>query len=572
MSGGQAVSQSEAEPVYDGPLYDISFTKVRDLLPEFEKFGRSQASSYNIGSYLGIEFLMNFADSNTIPISIGETLYCDSDFNMIPVPEDRKFEGYYNGYRLFLYMPENVDDWSVELYDKDMNLVSTTAGKYKDPEHLNSQFALRSGWIGATERSTGLEGFFNIYTQEWHPLASSDESLHGGGYGGMYVGGMLNGLANSYYSDGLAFVTTADYVREYYSITNTKVYEREVLGFLDENGEYAFRFDELPEFDGLLVHSVSGFIDGTCVVQARYDDGRTKVPTPFDDDDSPFHTTDFTYLIDKTGKIIEEVEAAEFDLKQAEVLEKNGIMLDLDKNREWSFATESIRFADGLTLSVEKPLPYGEVTLENEIGGYMLTDANGTVYPLDEYDIYQVIVSDDGRVFLYFGNDPNASPDEDVTDHGRNVYMLNYEWIAPPEYTLPQDQKANLTSEGMMAYSDFAEQIVSRSISVKKIPADADPDVEINVECERIVQDEDLNDTDVRKETASRTYRPLKQDYYEWTSEEDESFKEWETDIYYRVKDPQFFEGTGYNKHNVFSSCSWEDADGEVHTIQADVW
>lgn len=266
------------------------------------------------------------------------------------------------------------------------------------------------------------------------------------------------------------------------------------------------------------------------------------------------------------------MEAAEFDLKQAEVLEKNGIMLDLDKNREWSFATESIRFADGLTLSVEKPLPYGEVTLENEIGGYMLTDANGTVYPLDEYDIYQVIVSDDGRVFLYFGNDPNASPDEDVTDHGRNVYMLNYEWIAPPEYTLPQDQKANLTSEGMMAYSDFAEQIVSRSISVKKIPADADPDVEINVECERIVQDEDLNDTDVRKETASRTYRPLKQDYYEWTSEEDESFKEWETDIYYRVKDPQFFEGTGYNKHNVFSSCSWEDADGEVHTIQADVW
>lgn len=48
--------------------------------------------------------------------------------------------------------------------------------------------------------------------------------------------------------------------------TSAQHSDKEIVGFVDETGNYAFRFDQLPDFDGLLVTAVTGYLDGSCIV------------------------------------------------------------------------------------------------------------------------------------------------------------------------------------------------------------------------------------------------------------------------------------------------------------------
>ena len=282
-AGGSSQGEDgQAEPGYQGPLYRLSFTKMTDRLPEFQDFTSSCVNLFSVNQYYGIELMTHFAQEDTI--GIGTYQYCDGDYNYLSVGEDRKFLAYHDGYRMFLWMPTNTinrEGWAIEVYDQDMNLVSTTADRFEDLSYGFAQLYLETGWLPLKEKATGLDGFFNVYTQEWRPLSSSEECLRAGGT-------YLNLItSNSFYSDGLAYVTSSGFAREYYAPTGLKNHEKEVLGFLDESGQYAFRFEDLPEFDGLLVNMVTGFCDGTCMVAARYDDGAFSVPLP--SEDAPYH-------------------------------------------------------------------------------------------------------------------------------------------------------------------------------------------------------------------------------------------------------------------------------------------
>ena len=80
-------------------------------------------------------------------------------------------------------------------------------------------------------------------------------------------------MTNSFYSEGLAYVTYFDLARLYDKGSGGTHGDRAIVGFLDESGEFAFRFDELEEFQGKLVIDATGFLDGTCMVAGRVDDG-----------------------------------------------------------------------------------------------------------------------------------------------------------------------------------------------------------------------------------------------------------------------------------------------------------
>ena len=157
-------TQNTAVSQYDGPLYELSFTNINDILPEFMSFYRSNVDSTANGEYYGIEFMTNFTLEDTI--TIGPHTYCDANLNFLPVGENRSFLDYYNGYRMFLWMNpdgEIRDGWALEVYDKDLNLVTTTADNYEIFCFEGGYIYLKTGWIPVQEKSTSLEGFL-IYT------------------------------------------------------------------------------------------------------------------------------------------------------------------------------------------------------------------------------------------------------------------------------------------------------------------------------------------------------------------------------------------------------------------------
>lgn len=560
--------QNTVTSQYDGPLYEISFTKMTDILPEFQYFYRSRTYSFS-SKYYAIELMTNFSKENTIPIGVHE--YCDANFNLLPMDKNHLFLDYYNGYRIFLW--ENPDGefgngWALEVYDKDLNLIFTTADGYEILDFDGGYIYLKTGWVPVKEKSTSLQGFLNIYTKEWHPLSSTSESLRSGGE----PLGMVAGA--SYYSDGLAYVTSSENARVYYSITNAKMYENEVLGFIDENGQYAFRFDELSEFDGLFVNMVSGFYDGTCAVAVRYDDGRTVAPMP-SDNDSPFYEVDFVYLIDKAGKILKEISINDLYEKEEEVYKKNGQLKEFEKELEWSYHTDSIRFADGLTLSVERPLQAGEIKSSTEVGGYTITDSNGTVYPLDHYDVQRVMVTDDGQVFLYCSNIESA--DEPVSSGTENtmqtnkptqymMYRMDYKWIAPPDYTLPQGQEADFSTDGLQNYSKFEDRLVSGWCTIYDVTAESNPILEIQFEGECTNYVDGTFDI-IAQESAQRSYSLLEHEYEALIRNSTENIsRAIRVDMLYMFSDPNFSSADFLHSYQWNATCTWTDENNTTHS------
>lgn len=618
-AGGSSQGEGgQAEPGYQGPLYQISFTKVTDRLPEFQDFTDSCVNLFSVNQYYGIELMTHFTQNDTI--GIGTFQYCDGDYNYLPVGENRDFLAYHDGYRMFLWMPTNTIDregWAIEVYDQDLNLVSTTADRFEGLSYGFAQLYLETGWLPLEEKATGLDGFFNVYTQEWRPLSASECLRTGGSYMNLVT-------CNSFYSDGLAYVTGADWAREYYAPTGLKNYEREVLGFLDESGQYAFRFEDLPEFDGLLVNMVTGFCDGTCIVAARYDDGAFSVPMPSEDAPYPFYQVDFVYEIDKTGKVLRQVDMDAFEAKEQEVIDRWGQMEVMEEEHTWNYYADSLRVADGLTLSVENPLPAGEIKSLSQVGGYTLTDANGNSYPLSGADPVRAIATDDGRIFLYCEKDPNtalagsgdesaaseassavsetssaasealaadsaaltAEPDpltdpadpntdpalEDPAQQegGLAVYQVEYEWIAPEGYQLPEDQKADLSGQGLMRYWDFQDLLLTGSIWMGGPTPENDPVMEVELYCEGTGFGEDTGPIQAQ-ETARCSYRPAQEEYSTFTAGGEVLGQSWVVDLVYRLADPKFLDEAGNKSISWSGSCSWTDENGQTQTQELSI-
>ena len=403
----ETAASATAAPSYTGPLYEISVTDVKgSAAPDFEAlvtascvpyFSSGGAWVYGV-PYRAITLWENFRENNTFEIwndydrenQVTIRKFCDADLQQLPIEGNVEFLAGYNGYRMFLR------DGAIEVYDPDLNLVSTTAGRFLYDDFINQTYpALKSGWLGLQDATTSQYGFYNVYTQEWHPL-DPEYCITGGG---MMSSGGSTFMTNSFYSEGLAYVTYFDLARLYDKGSGGTHGDRAIVGFLDESGEFAFRFDELEEFQGKLVIDATGFLDGTCMVAGRVDDGIKSGYTRGGYGQYDGVDLDFFYQIDTTGHVVQEVDYDTFVAFREKILPSLGIRDTGHMTNYRLCHTNSIQLADGLTLRL-KTLPTRDTVIPTAYPDYELVDTNGTVYPLDDYHIINIVVADDGTVLL----------------------------------------------------------------------------------------------------------------------------------------------------------------------------
>lgn len=459
LTDTETTVSAAAPPPYTGPLYEISVTDVKESgAPDFEALMTASCASNFSGDswvygspYRAITLWENFRENNTFEIwndydrenHVTIRKFCDADLQQLPIEGNVEFLASYNGYRMFLR------DGDIEVYDPEMSLVSDTAGRflYDDVFITQTYAALKSGWLGMQDAATSQYGFYNVYTQEWHPLDSESHILGGG----MMSSSGSTFLTNSFYSEGLAYVTYYELARLYNKGTGASHGDRAIVGFLDETGEFAFRFDELEEFQGKLVIDATGFLDGTCMVAGRVDDGIKYGYTRDGDGKYDGVDLDFFYQIDTTGHVVKEIDYDTFVEFREKVLSSLGIR---DTNHMTNYRlcqTNSIQLADGLTLRL-KTLPTRDSVMPTAYQDYELVDINGTVYPLDDYHIINIVVGDDGTVLL--------ECDSEYRWYGNSEsycwYRLNYQWIAPEGYIVPEDQRQNLSGEGLPSVTELS--------------------------------------------------------------------------------------------------------------------
>lgn len=454
-----AAASATASPAYTGPLYEISVSDIKESgAPDFEALvTASCVSTFSSGGawvyglpYRAITLWENFRENNTFEIwntydqenHVTIRKFCDADLQQLPIEGNVEFLAGYNGYRMFLR------DGDIEVYDSEMNLVSTTAGRFLYDDFINQPYvALKSGWLGLQDADTSQYGFYNVYTQEWHPLDSAYYIVGGG----MMSSGGSTFMTNSFYSEGLAYVTNNELARLYDKGSGGTHGDRAIVGFVDETGEFAFRFDELEEFQGKLVIDATGFLDGTCMVAGRVDDGIKYGYTRDGYGQYDGVDLDFFYQIDTTGHVVKEVDYDTFVAYREKILPSLGI-LDTGHMTNYRLCqTNSIQLADGLTLRL-KTLPTRDSVMPTAYPDYELVDINGTVYPLDDYHIINIVVGDDGTVLLECDSAYRWSGNSE----SYCWYRLNYQWIAPEGYVVPEDQRQNLSGEGLPSVTELS--------------------------------------------------------------------------------------------------------------------
>lgn len=459
----ETAASATAAPSYTGPLYEISVTDVKgSAAPDFEAlvtascvpyFSSGGAWVYGV-PYRAITLWENFRENNTFEIwndydrenQVTIRKFCDADLQQLPIEGNVEFLAGYNGYRMFLR------DGAIEVYDPDLNLVSTTAGRFLYDDFINQTYpALKSGWLGLQDATTSQYGFYNVYTQEWHPL-DPEYCITGGG---MMSSGGSTFITNSFYSEGLAYVTYFDLARLYDKGSGGTHGDRAIVGFLDESGEFAFRFDELEEFQGKLVIDATGFLDGTCMVAGRVDDGIKYGYTRDGYGQYDGVDLDFFYQIDTTGHVVQEVDYDTFVAFREKILPSLGIRDTGHMTNYRLCQTNSIQLADGLTLRL-KTLPTRDTVIPTAYPDYELVDTNGTVYPLDDYHIINIVVADDGTVLLECDSEYHWGANFMGLSESYGWYRLNYRWIAPEGYVVPEDQRQNLSGEGLLSVTELS--------------------------------------------------------------------------------------------------------------------
>lgn len=542
-------AETTAAPAYTGPLYELTFENLNERLPELQNIFWGDNEAKLISPYDGMALWYNFAENGTFQIARetkslpdGRTAvyrkFCDGDFQLLPIEGYRELLCGYNGYRMFLLRDEkDVQGYELEVYDPQNNLIFTTEGKYfYDTTWVNkTPIFLKTGWLPVKELATSRAGFVNVYTQEWHPLESDDYVLYGTGMLELTIGTM----SNSFYSDGLAFVADAEPARQY--AWNV---DRKIEGFIDETGEFAFRFDDLPDFDGLMVTTVTGYLDGSCMVAGRIDDG---VKTGYSND-AQIQAVDinFFYRIDTSGNILEEVDYETFEEFQQKVLWELGVA-DLSRGSYTFFQADSLQVADGLELRVKNPLTEDSVLNAYDAGGYELVDANGTVYSLDDYNVVSVLVGDDGTILLKCNSNyrENWSADFWNLPSSTSVwYRLKYDWIAPDGYVLPEGENRNLSVEGLTLVTDYRNQEQVIQVTLFGV--------------------EDINDL-----TLHFTGEDFTSDYV--VKEEDYQYKNSSAVGPYKDLGIQF---VTLSDDEITITCDWTDDEGNAHhgTYDSDSW
>ena len=433
---------------YDGPLYEISYERMTDTVPYFQRLHFSPLT------VSGLILRENFTWDELYIVStethgIGDTgaainynRFCDTDMNPVPLEGDYTYEGSYNGYHLFAYNDGTytrdekgivTPTYYTQLFDKDFNLVFDSADEYEFPTVGPGYIFLESGRMPGIKRDTGEYGFLDLYTQEWHPVGAEYKTL------GL---GEMNYNAFSYYSDGVAVVAylNSPYEKTYAVFDSQMRHtDSEMAGFIDMDGNWIFQFRDLPQFDGQIVNSSTGYLNGECMISTR-----SSAETVTDSVGSNMLLDrDHIYKIDKQGNILEESDYDAFVAFYEEVLKANHQHYNFSTNSDSNYHVDSVQIADGLTLRAVNPLRTGMIQPLSEGSQYELVDYNGNTYPLSAS---LILVGDNGVVLVASDSvESDASEDTDAEEgSGSGWYRLNLTSLAPEGYTVPDDQKQNL--------------------------------------------------------------------------------------------------------------------------------
>lgn len=429
------------KPSYTGPLYEVETVRLADTLPGYRGFAyyrsrdgenpdgvyankilQSEESTYHglLGYLKDGDYTLRtyYAGSGLVPV--GDTL-----------GDDYRLLSYADGVFQFGYWPEDRATYSESaslyfFFDADGTLLYEMPGT----EHFGFEYGAGLPWTGDGKMpmwfNDGLityynetadeYGLLNVRTGEKKPLdpayafgINQYPDLYSDEAGGIFS----EGLCAVQYRD----ITARAHAQYYTDIGTMTTYESDFAGFLDEEGNFAIRFSELPAFDSIKVISATGFFDGECILGTRPIGADGKA----DEDDEPTYV-----VIDRTGMILRESDRKEYRAKQDD-MEQND---DARDEPCWWVSRftprERLRIADGLLLEVEDNV-------------FRLTDANGTEYPLSCPEPYNnIIVYDNGIVTFYY-DDPERPASEHAGEKEYEQYALKLTWIAQEDYIVPED-------------------------------------------------------------------------------------------------------------------------------------
>ncbi len=448
--------KTEPETVtYDGPLYDITYERMTDTVPYFRTFVFSPTD------VKGLILRQNFAWDDLYSISetyhtigSGEAYsiyrhFCDANLNPVPVVGDYDFLASYNGKYLFRYNDGTYSsagrglynaNYYVQLFDENFDLAYDSTNEYDLFYNGPCHIYMESGRMAGVKHNTDEYGFFDLNTQEWHPVGSEYKTA---GYGEMNYNGY------SFYSDGAAVVAYLNSPYEKtYAVSNSMMRhtDSEMAGFIDMDGNWLFQFRDLPQFDGQVVNSTTGYRSGECMISTRSKD---ELVTE-DVGSNMLLDRDHIYKIDKQGNILEEADYDAFVEFFGEVLAANHQHNDFATNSECNYHVDSVQIADGLTLRAVNPVSRGTIMPKMEANQYELVDANGNTYPLGIDSPEIVLVGDNGVVLIKSNEYDEAEPENidgvnPYEDNGYRVwYKLKLESLMPEDYRVPQGQEQNL--------------------------------------------------------------------------------------------------------------------------------
>ena len=129
------IAEAAAES-YTGPLYQVSLVNVRENgAPDFSELSTGEPGQY-LGYYKGIVLWMNFRENDTFRIwsdyqdGAYESKFCDADLQELPLTGKLTLMTGCQGYRMFWRTQEDGSK-VVEVYDPDLNLITTVGGEYK---------------------------------------------------------------------------------------------------------------------------------------------------------------------------------------------------------------------------------------------------------------------------------------------------------------------------------------------------------------------------------------------------------------------------------------------------------
>lgn len=455
------VTPEAAEPeatetvAYDGPLYEISYERMTDTVPYF------QTIRFSPQKVTGLVLRQNFTwdELYTVyeklhTIGNGETYssynrFCTADMSSVPLEGDYVYEGSYNGYHLFAYNDGTFTssgdgvytaNYYTQLFDKDFNLVYDSTNQYDLAYSGPAHIFLESGRIPGVKHGTDENGFFDLYTQEWHPVSAEYKTTNLGEFN-------YNGV--SYYSDGVAVVAYLNSPYEKtYAVFDSQLRhtDSEMAGFIDTDGNWIFQFRDLPQFDGQVVNSSTGYLNGECMISTR-----SNAETVTDSVGSNMLLDrDHIYKIDKQGNILEEADYDAFVAFYEEVLKANHQHYNFSTNSDSNYHVDSVQIADGLTLKAVNPLNKGTIVPISDANQYELVDANGNTYPLGIDSPELILVGDNGIVLIESNETEDGEPEtiDGANPYDENTYRvwykLNLKSLAPEGYTVSDDQKQNL--------------------------------------------------------------------------------------------------------------------------------